>query len=58
VYLILGRTVGVTVTPKPVHMLLYSLGGLTAIYLITIGVRCLLKLFQTRAKANKEGRAV
>jgi membrane protein DedA with SNARE-associated domain len=40
IYIIVGRTVGSTM-PKPQYMLFFSLGGLTALYLITLGVRYL-----------------
>jgi membrane protein DedA with SNARE-associated domain len=49
VYLIVGATVGKTVVIKPTSMLLYSLGGLTALYLITLGVRYL----YTRSRFSK-----
>jgi len=40
-YLIIGATVGTagsSIVSEPQYMLLYSLGGLTAVYLITLGV--------------------
>jgi membrane protein DedA with SNARE-associated domain len=43
IYLIIGRIIGSTVVPQPLNMLAYSLGGLTALYLITLGVRYLLR---------------
>jgi hypothetical protein len=42
-YLILGATVG-TKAPKPQYMLLYSVSGLTALYLATLGIRYLFRL--------------
>jgi membrane protein DedA with SNARE-associated domain len=50
IYLVLGSTVGAAVVPKPQYMLLYSLGGLTVLYLVTLGVRYLIRL---RAAKNK-----
>jgi membrane-associated protein len=49
IYLIVGSTVGDKI-PKPINMLLYSLGGLTGLYLVTLGVRY---LFRLRAARNK-----
>lgn len=43
IYLILGATVG-TKAPKPQYMALYSVSGLTALYLGTLGIRYLFKL--------------
>ncbi len=43
VYLIIGRIVGSTVVHQPLTMLAYSLGGLTVLYLIILGVRYLLR---------------
>jgi hypothetical protein len=43
VYLVLGATVG-TKAPKPQYMALYSVSGLTALYLGTLGVRYLFRL--------------
>jgi membrane protein DedA with SNARE-associated domain len=51
VYLILGVTVG-NVLPNPIHMFWYSLGGLTFIYLITVGIRYLLRLRRSKAKTK------
>jgi membrane protein DedA with SNARE-associated domain len=50
IYLIIGSTVGAAVVPKPQYMLLYSLGGLTVLYMVTLGVRFLLR---KRAMKNK-----
>ncbi len=54
IYLILGRMVGATVVPKPLNMLLYSLAGLTGLYLITLGIRYLLRLRTLRKKTNPQ----
>ncbi len=51
IYLIVGATVGRTTVIKPTSMLLYSLGGLTALYLITLGVRYLYN--KSRSAKNK-----
>jgi hypothetical protein len=50
VYLIVGRTVGSTVVPQPQYMLFYSLGGLTSLYLITLGVRYLWRRRSSKSK--------
>lgn len=47
IYLTIGITVGATVMPSPFSMLIYSLGGLTSLYLVTLGVRYLLRLRST-----------
>lgn len=39
VYLIIGGTLGPKVVPKPQYILLYSIGGVTILYLVTLGVR-------------------
>ncbi len=44
IYLLIGRVVGATIVLDPISMLLYSLGGLTVLYLITLGVRYLLRI--------------
>lgn len=49
-YLIIGGTVGPKVVPKPQYMLLYSLAGLTILYLIILGVRYLLRLRSQKKK--------
>ena len=54
IYLIIGSTVGATVVPKPLNMLVYSVGGLTGLYLITIGIRYLIKLRSNRKKAEQQ----
>jgi membrane protein DedA with SNARE-associated domain len=41
IYIIVGRTVGSAIMIKPQYMLLYSLGGLTGLYLMVLGVRFL-----------------
>ncbi|MBN1189815.1 MAG: hypothetical protein JXA46_08685 [Dehalococcoidales bacterium] len=41
IYLIVGRTVGSAIVPKPQYMFLYSLGGLTGLYLFILSVRLL-----------------
>jgi membrane protein DedA with SNARE-associated domain len=41
IYIVVGRTVGSAVIMKPQYMLWYSLGGLTALYLIVLGLRFL-----------------
>ena len=50
IYLIIGGTVGPKVVPKPQYMLLYSLAGLTILYLIILGVRYLLRLRSQKKK--------
>jgi hypothetical protein len=42
-YLIVGSLVGATVATQPVNMLLYSLGGLTVLYLIVLSIRYLIR---------------
>jgi membrane-associated protein len=51
IYLILGRTVGAAVAPKPLNMLIYSLAGLTGLYLLTLGIRYLFRLRSAKKKA-------
>jgi membrane protein DedA with SNARE-associated domain len=53
VYLVLGYTVG-NVLPNPINMFWYSVGGLTGIYLLTVGIRYLLRLRRTQKKTNNE----
>ena len=49
VYIILGTVVGTTIAQEPIRVLPYMLGGLTIIYLVTFGVRSLLrKIFRSR----------
>jgi|WetSurMetagenome_2_1015567.scaffolds.fasta_scaffold01166_3 membrane-associated protein len=43
VYIILGTVVGTTIAQEPIRVLPYMLGGLTVIYLVTFGVRHLLR---------------
>jgi membrane-associated protein len=50
IYLILGSTVG-TKVPNPTHMFLYSLGGLTGLYLVTLGVRYLVRSRSDKSKS-------
>jgi membrane protein DedA with SNARE-associated domain len=50
VYLIIGGTLGPKVVPQPEYILLYSLGGLTVLYLVTLGVR----YFMRRRAARKK----
>ncbi len=50
IYLIIGGTLGPKIVPKPQYMLLYSLGGLTVLYLIVLGVRYLLRLRRSQKK--------
>ncbi len=52
VYLTIGSTVGAAVIPRPQYMLLYSLGGITVFYLITLGLRYLLRLRSARRKTS------
>jgi membrane-associated protein len=42
-YISLGAILGSTVAIKPIYMLIYSVGGLTVIYLVTIVVRILIR---------------
>lgn len=53
IYVILGRTVGATVVPQPVNMLLYSLAGLTGLYLLTFGARHLFRLRSFKKKSTQ-----
>lgn len=43
IYLVLGGTLGAAAVPNPEYMMLYSLGGLTGLYLTVLSVRYLLK---------------
>jgi membrane-associated protein len=54
IYLIVGRVVGATVVPKPLNMLIYSLAGLTGLYLITLGIRHLFRLRSTKKNAAQQ----
>jgi membrane protein DedA with SNARE-associated domain len=49
-YLIIGGTVGPKVVPEPQYMLLYSIAGLTILYLIILGVRYMLR---SRSQKNR-----
>jgi membrane protein DedA with SNARE-associated domain len=50
IYIVVGRTVGSTMVPKPQYMLIYSLGGLTGLYLATLGVRYLWRKRSSKRK--------
>jgi membrane protein DedA with SNARE-associated domain len=50
VYLIIGSTLGPKVVPEPQYVLLYSVGGLTALYLLIIGLRFFIKYLRSRSK--------
>lgn len=50
IYLVVGRTVGSTMVPKPQYMLFYSLGGLTGLYLATLGIRYLWRRRSSKRK--------
>ncbi len=50
VYLAIGSTLGPKVVPKPQFVLLYSLGGLTVLYLAIFGVRYLFKTLRAQKK--------
>jgi membrane protein DedA with SNARE-associated domain len=54
VYITLGATVGRTISLKPGEMLLFSIGGLTVIYIIVIVLRRLLRKPQA-ATDNPDG---
>jgi membrane-associated protein len=54
IYLLLGSTVGAAMVPKPLNMLLYSLGGLTGLYLLTLGIRQLFHWRSARKKAQPQ----
>lgn len=43
IYILVGLTVGATAVVEPVYMFVYSLAGLTLFYLVTFGVRRLVK---------------
>jgi hypothetical protein len=49
-YMVIGATVG-TKAPRPQYMLLYSVSGLTALYLFTLGIRY---LFRLRSRSKQE----
>ena len=50
VYLIIGSLVGPKVVPKPQYVLLYTLGGLTVLYLLIISCRFLIKYLRAQRK--------
>jgi membrane protein DedA with SNARE-associated domain len=50
VYLVIGSTLGPKVVPEPQYVLLYSVGGLTALYLLIISVRLLIKYLRSHSK--------
>ncbi len=52
VYLFIGATVGASAAVKPVSMLLYSLVGLTALYIITFAVRFLSRVNSSNVKVR------
>jgi membrane-associated protein len=54
IYLIIGCTVGAAMVPKPLNMLVYSLAGLTGLYLVTLGIRQLFRLRSTKKKAEQQ----
>jgi membrane protein DedA with SNARE-associated domain len=51
IYIIVGRIVGPSLENKPQYMLLYSLAGLTLIYLLTLGTRIILRKRQLKNTA-------
>jgi membrane protein DedA with SNARE-associated domain len=57
VYLIVGSTVGATMMPKPQYMIFYSLGGLTALYLLTLGIRFLWRKRTKKDRTTQKGQA-
>jgi membrane-associated protein len=57
VYLIIGGTLGPKVVPKPQYMLLYSVGGLTILYLVTLGVRYFLRRRSQRKRIANQSRS-
>lgn len=50
VYLILGATVGRTTALAPIQMLLFSVAGLTLLYLVVLIVRRFFKRTQTASE--------
>jgi membrane protein DedA with SNARE-associated domain len=54
IYLLIGATVGKTMVPKPLNMLIYSIAGLTGLYLLTLGIRQLFHLRSVRKKAEPQ----
>ena len=52
VFIGIGGTVGVAATPQPLNMLLYSLGGLTLLYLVTLGIRYIWRLFSMKYRPS------
>ncbi len=49
VYITIGVVIGITATPKPMQMILYSLIGLTVLYVITFAAKQLPKLLRRQA---------
>jgi membrane-associated protein len=52
IYIALGNIVGIAVVPKPINMILYSLAGLTVLYVSTLTVRYLLHIRSSRTKVT------
>ena len=50
IYLVIGGTLGPRVVPQPQYILLYSIGGISVLYLGTLGVRYLLRLRVKRSR--------
>lgn len=50
IYLVIGSTLGPKVVPEPQYVLLYSVGGLTALYLLIISLRLLIKYLRAHSK--------
>jgi membrane protein DedA with SNARE-associated domain len=55
VYIIIGSILGPKVVPERQYILLYSVGGLTVLYLSIIGVRYLVKYLRSQKKKTAEG---
>lgn len=53
-YIILGAIVGTTTALKPFNVLLYSLAGLTAIYIIIFAVKCVVSSLNQRRERETE----
>lgn len=51
VYILVGALVGTKASLKPVEMLVASVAGVTAVYLVTFGVRRLVRLLRPAARA-------
>jgi membrane-associated protein len=52
IYIVVGRVVGATILPQSTTMLLYSLGGLTLLYLIILGLRYLWRFYPQNKSAH------